>query len=226
MFIIPARLEASLELAGRHGSAMSTPVKHPLTSQRPQHPQPPGPAANHNSGRAHLQDHPESGCVYKLASSSIQQDSTVPLNLVETTSPDLASPHSALQRSHRDSFSGLPPGQTKKKVHLTDPYREARIAGGPRPGPVQNHPRAALSDVHLELGAALPEAAATLAVLNDRQWYWTSQDQNVWSPLAVPEQPRRRGSRSPSRHRKWPRNRSSPSPYRPWKCPAQLRSLA
>ena len=68
------------------GSAMSTPVKHPLTSQSPQHPQPPSPAANHNSGRDYLVDHPESGCVYKPASSSIQQDSTT--------------------RSRRDNFSG------------------------------------------------------------------------------------------------------------------------
>ena len=65
------------------GSVMSAPVKHPLTSQ---HPQPPGPAANHNSGRSYLQDHPEYSCVYKPASSSIQQDSTT--------------------RSHRDHFSG------------------------------------------------------------------------------------------------------------------------
>ena len=53
---------------------MSALVKHPLTSQRPQHPQPPGPAANHNSGRSYLWDHPEYGCVYKPASSRIQQD--------------------------------------------------------------------------------------------------------------------------------------------------------
>ena len=62
------------------GSAMRAPVKHPLTSQRPQHPQPPSPAANHNSSRAYLPDH--------HASSRIQ-----PLDLVETPSPDLASPH-------------------------------------------------------------------------------------------------------------------------------------
>ena len=64
-------------------SAISAPVKHPRTFQRPQHPQPPGPAANHFSGRAHLQDHPESGRLYKPARSSM----IPPLDLVETTSP-------------------------------------------------------------------------------------------------------------------------------------------
>ena len=141
------------------GSVMSTSAKHPLTSQRPQHPQPAGPAANHNSGRAHLQDHPESGCLYKLASSSIQQDSTTRSRRDNFSGSGLSS--SVLQRSHRDSFSGSPPGQLYEKVPLTDPYREARIAGGPRPGPAQTRPRAALPDVHLEIDAALPEAAAT-----------------------------------------------------------------
>ena len=68
------------------GSAMRAPVKHPVTSQRPQ---PPSPAANHNSSRNYLQDHSESRRVYKLARPSIQQDSTT--------------------RSRRDSFSGSGP---------------------------------------------------------------------------------------------------------------------
>ena len=37
-------------------SAMSTPVKHPQTFQRPQHPQPPCLVANHNSERPNLLD--------------------------------------------------------------------------------------------------------------------------------------------------------------------------
>ena len=47
---------------------------------------------------------------------------------------------------------------------MTDPYREARIAGSARSGPAQTPPRAALPDVHLEIGAALPEAAATCRI--------------------------------------------------------------
>ena len=203
-------------------SAMSTPVKHPLTSQRPQHPQPSGPAANHNSGRAHLQDHPESGCLYKPASSSIQQDSTTRSRRDNFSGSSLSS--SALQRSHRDSFSGSPSEQLNKKAPLIDPCREARIAGGPRPGPAQTHPRAALPDVHLEIGTALPEAAAT------------SRAERPPVVLDIPglerlesarrsEPPRRRGSRSPRRYHKRPRNRSSPSPYRPRKRRMRLTRL-
>ena len=70
--------------SGSPGSAMRAPVKHPLTSPSPQHPQPPSPAANHNSSRNYLQDHSESQRVYKPAQPSIQQDSTT--------------------RSHQDSF--------------------------------------------------------------------------------------------------------------------------
>ena len=197
------------------GSAMSAPVKHPLTSQ---HPQPPGPAANHNSGRSYLWDHPEYGCVYKPDSSSIPQDSTTRSRRDTFSGSGLSSP--ALQRSHRDSFSGSPSGQTNKKVPLTDPHREVRIAGGPRPGPVQTHPRAALPDVCLEIDAALPEAAAVsraeqLPVVLD------VPGAERLEPAHRSEPPRRRGSRSPRRHHhKRPRNRSS-ALYRPRKRPAQ-----
>ena len=138
------------------GSAMRAPVKHPLTFQRPQHSQPPSPAANHNSSHNYLQDHSESRRVYKPARSSIQQDSTTRSRRDSFYGSGLSSP--ALQRSHRDSFSGSPSGPLNKNVHLTDPLREVRIAGGWRPGPVQSHPRAALPDVRLEIDAALPEA--------------------------------------------------------------------
>ena len=143
------------------GSAMRAPVKHPLTSQRPQHPQSPSPAANHNSSRAYLPDHPESRRVYKPARSSIQQDSTTRIRRDSISGSGLSSP--ALQRPHRDSISGSPLGQPNRKVRLTDPLREARIAGGWRPGPVQAHPRTAHPDVY--------------------------QDQNGWSPLAVQNLP-------------------------------------
>ena len=112
---------------------MRAPVKHPLTSQLPQHPQPPSSAANHNSSRDYLRDHSESGWVYKPASSSIQQDSTTRSRQDTFSRSGLSSP--ALQRSHRDSFSGSPIGQPNRKVQLTDPLREARVAGGWRPGP-------------------------------------------------------------------------------------------
>ena len=118
-------------------SAMSTPVKHPRTFQRPQHPQPPGPVVNHNSGCAHLQDHPESARLYKPASSSIQQDSTTRSRRANFSESNL--PSSALQQSHRGYFSGSPSGPSNKPVLLTDPYREARIAGGPRSGPAHTH---------------------------------------------------------------------------------------
>ena len=137
---------------------MRAPVKHPLTSQRPQHAQPPSPAANHNSSRIYLHDHSESWRVYKPARPSIQQDSTTRSRRDSFSGSGLSSP--ALQQSHRDSFSGSPSGQLTKKVQLTDPLREARIAGGWRPGPLQSHPRAAHPDVRLDIDAALPEASA------------------------------------------------------------------
>ena len=101
------------ETSGSPWSAMRAPVKHPLTSQRPQHPQPPSPAANHNSSR-NLQDHSESRRVYKPAQPSIQQDSTIRSRRDSFSGSGLSSP--ALQRSHRDSFSGSPSGQLTKKV--------------------------------------------------------------------------------------------------------------
>ena len=175
-------------------------MKHPLTSQRPQHPQPPSSAANHNSSHNYLQDHSESRWVYKPAQPSIQQDSTTRSRRDSFSGSGLSSP--ALQRSHRDSFSGSPSGQLTKKVSLTDPLREVRIAGGLRPGPVQSHPRAAHPDVRLGIDAAVSRAERPPVVLE------------------IPESPRRRGSRSPRRHRhKRPRNRSS-ALYRPRKRPA------
>ena len=117
---------------------------------------------------------------------SIQQDSTTRSRRDNLSGSGLSS--SALQRSHRDSFSGPPPGQLYKKVPLTDPYREARIAGGPRPGPAQTHPRAALPDVHLEIGAACLKLLL-LAVLNVHWWCWTFRDWNGWSLLAVQNRP-------------------------------------
>ena len=66
--------------------AMSTPVKHPQTFQRPQHPQPPRSVTNHNSARPNLLDQAELGRLYKPARTSISKESTT--------------------RSRRDNFSG------------------------------------------------------------------------------------------------------------------------
>ena len=63
----------------------STPVKHPQHLACPQHPQPPGPVANHNSERPDLLDQAELGRLYKPARPSISKDTTT--------------------RSRRDNFS-------------------------------------------------------------------------------------------------------------------------
>ena len=199
------------------GSTVSTPVKHPLTSQRPQHPQPPSSAANHNLSRNYLQDHSESRWVYKPAQPSIQQHSTTRSRRDSFSRSGLSSP--ALQQSHRDSFSGSSSGQLSKKVSLTDPLREARIAGGWRPGPVQSHPRAAHPDVRLYIDAALPEAAA-VSHAERPPMVLEIPDSERLEPARRSELPRRRGSRSPRRHHhKRPRNHSS-ALYRPRKRPA------
>ena len=119
-------------------SAMSTPAKHRRTFQRPQHPQPPGSAANHNLGWPNLLDQAELGRLFKLARSSINKESTTRSRRDNFSGSGL--PFSGLQRSHRDYFSGSPFGQLNKKASVTDPCREARIAGSLRSGPVQTLP--------------------------------------------------------------------------------------
>ena len=201
-------------------SVISTLVKHPQTFQRPQHPQPPGSAANHNSERPQLLDQAELGRLYKPARSSISKESTTRSRRDNISGSNLS--FTGLQRSHRDYFSGSPSGQLSKTVLLTDRYREARIAGSTRSGPAQTPPRAALPDVHLEIGAALPEAAATCRipradhppVVLDIPGSTMERPESLWRP----ESPRR-GSRSPRQSNKRPRNRSSPSPPRPRKRP-------
>ena len=197
-------------------SMKSTPVEYPRTFLRPQHPQHPQIWTNHNSGRRSDPDHPEFLGVYKPAQPSIQQDSTIRSRRDSFSGSGLSSP--ALQRSHQDSFSKLPPWQLNKKLSLTDPQREERIAGGLMPGLVLPHPRAACPDTQLELDAAPPEAAAI------------SRAERPPTVLDIPETGRlettrcpkpshRRGSLSPRRHsRKRPRNHSL-ALYRPKKCP-------
>ena len=184
-------------------SAMSTPVKHPQTFQHPQHPQPPCSATSHNSERPNLLDQAELGRLYKPARSSISKKSTT--------------------RSHRDYFSGSPSGQLNKNVSLTDPYRKARTAMSKRSGPTQTPPRAAMADVHLDIGAALPGATATCRIPRaDRPPVVLDI---LGSTLERPEPLRRtdsssRGPRSPRRSHKRPRTGSSPLPHRPRKRPS------
>ena len=193
-------------------------MKHPQIFQQTQHPQPPGSAANHNSGRPNLLDQAELGCLYKPARSSISKESTTRSRRDNFSGSNLS--FTGLQRSHRDYFSGSPSGQLNKRVSLTDPYREARIGGSKRSGPAQTPPRAALSDVPLDIGSALPEAAATCR--NPRADRPHVVLDIPGSTLERPESLRRtesprRGSLSPRRSHKQLRNRSSPSPRRPRK---------
>ena len=139
--------------------AMSTPVKHPQTFHRPQHPQPPRSAANHNSARPNLLDQAELGRLYKPARTSFSKESTTRSRRDNCSGSNLS--FTCLQRSHRDYFSGSPSGHLNKISTLTGPYREAQTAVSERSGPAQTPPHATLPDIRLDVGAELPEAAAT-----------------------------------------------------------------
>ena len=168
--------------SGSTGSVMRAPVKHPLTFLRPQHPQHPRLTANQNSGRQFDPDHSESGRLFKLARSSIQQDSALRSRRDSFSGSGLSSP--ALQRSHRDSFSGSPVGHLSKNVSLTDPKREERIAGGLRSGLIQPHPRAACPDTRLKLTPPLLKLLQ-LAVLNGLPQSWTFLKLDGWRLLSA-----------------------------------------
>ena len=101
----------------------STPVKHPQPLAHPQHPQPPGPAANHNSARPDLLDQAELGRLYKPARPSISKDTTTRSRRDNFSGSTLSFNRS--QRSHRDYFSGSPCRALNRNWHLTDPLREA-----------------------------------------------------------------------------------------------------
>ena len=198
---------------GTSGSMKSTPMEHPWTFLRPQHPRI---WTNHNSGHRSDPDHSEFRGVYKPAQPNIQQDSALRSRRDSFSGSGLSSP--ALQRSHRDSFSGSPVGHLSGNISLTDPKREERIAGGLRPGLVQPHPRAACLDTRIELDAAPPEAAVvsraerppTVVDIPETGWLETTRH---------PESSPKRRSRSSKRHsHKRPRNRSS-ALYRPKKRP-------
>ena len=182
---------------GTSRSNKSTPVEHPWTFLRPQHPEHPRLSTNHNSEHRFDPDHPEFRGVYKPAQPSIQQDSAHRLRRDSFSGSGLSSP--ALQRSQRDSFSESPLGQLNKEISLIDSNREARIAGGSRPGIVYPLPRAARPDTRLEVDAAPPEAAA----LSRAEWPPTVLDIPETGRLEdtrCPESSQKRGSHSPRRH--------------------------
>ena len=191
---------------------MRAPVEHPLTFLCPQHPQHPRLRTNHNSERRSDPDHSEFRCVHKPVQSSIQQDYTIRSRRDSFSGSGLSSP--ALQQSHRDSFSRSPPGQPNKKLSLTDPKREERIAGGIRPGLILPHPRAACPDTRLELDTAPPEAAA-VSRAERPPTVLDIPEAGQLETTRCPEPSHRHGSRSPRRHsRKQPRDLSS-ALYRP-----------
>ena len=107
---------------------MSTPVKHP------QLPQPPHPAANENSSRAHLPDQPDPSWLYKRAHSSISEDTSTRSRRDYFSGSNLS--FTSSKRSHRDYFSGSPYRAINKNESLTDPCGEAiaeRLSPGDRP---------------------------------------------------------------------------------------------
>ena len=165
---------------------MRTPVEHPLTFLRPQHPQHPRLTANQNSGRRFDLDHSESGRLFKPAISSIQQDSALRSRRDSFSESGLSSPD--IQRSHRDSFSGSPIGHLSRNISLTEPKREERIAGGLRPGLVL--PIRALLVQMRGLNWTLPRLKLLqLAVLNGLPRLWTFLKLDGWRLLAAQNHP-------------------------------------
>ena len=144
--------------------ARSTPVKHPQPLPRLQHPQTPGPTANHNSARPDLLDQAELGWLYKPARPSISKDTTTRSRQDNFSGSNLS--FNCSQRSHRDYFSGSPCRALSKNWHLTDPLREvssaSAIAKRERSDPAQTPPCAALPDISIDVGAKPPEAAGDI----------------------------------------------------------------
>ena len=193
---------------GTSRSSRSTPVEHPRTFLLPQHPQHPRFSTDHNSERRFDPDHLEFWGVYKLAQPSIQQDYHNRIRRDSFSESGLSSPD--LQRTPQKPFSGSLSGPLNKNC-LTDPNREARFAGGSRPGLVFPLPRAARPDTRLELDAAPPEAAERPPTVLD------IPETGRLEETHCPESSQSRGSRLPRRHtRKRPRNGSS-GVYRPKK---------
>ena len=199
-------------------SMRSTPVEHPRTFLRPKHSQSSRIWTNQNSERRFDPDHSEFWGVYKPSQPSIQQDYHNRIRQDSFSGSGLSSP--ALQRTPQNSFSGSPSGLLHQNC-LTDPYRDARISGGSRPGLVFLQSRAARTDTWLELDAAPPEAAV-LSRAERPPMVLDIQETGWLEDTRCPESSQSRGSHSPRRHtRKRPKNRSSgvnrpkkPSPHR------------
>ena len=102
---------------------MSTPVKHLQLPQLPQPHQPPRPAANENSSRAHLPDQPDPSRLYKWAHSIISKISTTRSHRDYFSGSNLS--FTSSKRSHRDYFSGSPYRAINKNESLIDSCREA-----------------------------------------------------------------------------------------------------
>ena len=140
------------------------------------------------------------------------------LDLVETTSPDMASPHLLFSDLIETPSLDRPLGHLSRNISLTDPQREERVAGGLRPGLVLPHRRAACPDTRLDLDAAPPEAAA-ISRAERPPTFLDIPETGRLETTRRPETYHRRGSRSPRLHsRKRPRN-GSLALYRPKKCP-------
>ena len=101
----------------------STPVKHPQPFKCPQHPQPPGPAANHNSALPDLLDQVELGRLYKPTRPSISKDTTTRSRRDNFSGSNLS--FNCSQQSHRDYFSGSPCRALNRNWHLTDPFKRS-----------------------------------------------------------------------------------------------------
>ena len=206
------------QLPARPPGTRSTSVEHLQSFTSSPVTQHPFSATNENTDRSYRRDHPERRGVFKPARIDPSQDLTATRLRDNISGSGLSSP--ALQQPSTQAFSGSPSRQL-----MTDPQREAREAGRPRPGIIYPLPRAARPDTRLTIDAALPEAAA----LDRRDRPPTVVDipearRTTENRLPEPSQPR--GSRSPRRQsRKRPRNRSSGvywpkkrSPHRSYWC--------
>ena len=192
---------------------------------RLQHPQPPAPAANHNSARPDLLDQAELGRLYKPARPSISKDTTTRSRRDNFSGSNLS--FNCSQRSHRDYFSGSPCRALNKNWHMTDPLREASsastIAVRERSDPAQTPPCAALPDVSIDMGAEPPEASATARIPRadcpQVVLDISSSHPEQSEPRRCPETPDK-WFRPPARGHKRPRTSSPPSPRRPRKRPS------